>query len=410
MAFIDTNTGGHWTDAYVAGSFRGVEFHVDRDDYEGGRELVEHKFIDTDDSHDEDIGKRKNIISLTAYLIGDDFYNKRNDLIEALEKEGEGVLIHPYYGEFIVKVPSFKVGHTVRDGRMCTVDITFKKQKTEALVIYPDSAFDKLTEAKSLFQQILQALATAYDFASQPIGLMDDMLDVVDQCIDIMEGAKAITGLVDEFQAKLDAFKGKAINISFMAESIWTDLEDLIDFGADVTNADMELYYTEEAGKEHFNNLKNISDIQNQTMTSIPSIGDQEGAPTREFQKFISRLSLASRAGLVATMEIKNTTEADAISKDLDAEIRLVEEEDNVDDDLYAAAQDLRVAVRDMLAERKLSLKELTKIELDEFKPGIVMSYDLYNDIDRDIEIARMNDILHPGFILGKRELIVNEE
>jgi len=410
MGLLDLNTGGSWKDGYLQASFRGIDFYVLRDRYTGGRKLTEHEFIDNDESYDEDCGKKKGVFSISAYLIGDDFYNKRNDLIDALNEEGEGTLIHPYYGEITAKVLDFDAGHEIENGRMCSIDIVFKEQKIEALIISPSSAFDKLSESKSLLQTILQGLATAYDFASSPIGLMDDMLDVIDQCIDIMESAKAITGLVDEFQAKLDAFKGKAINISFMAGSIWEDLQELVDYGADINDPEMELYTTEDNGKEQFNGLKNISDIQDRTLTKFPSIGDQTGSPTKEFQKFISRQALASRSGLVATMKIKNIAEADNISKELDQEIRKIEEDIDVDDDLYSAVQDLRVSIKAMIEERKLNLNNLTKLELDEFKPGIVLSYDLYKNIDRDLEITELNNILHPGFIQGKRELVVNNK
>jgi prophage DNA circulation protein len=66
---------------------------------------------------------------------------------------------------------------------------------------------------------------------------------------------------------------------------------------------------------------------------------------------------------------------------------------------MYAAARDLRIAVKGVITQRKLELSELVEINLPEFLPGIVLSYKLYKDHTRDEELAELNDVLHPGFM-----------
>lgn len=74
----------------------------------------------------EDLGKVTFRPSITAYVVGDDCFDQRDRLIEALNKPGPGTLVHPTYGELKVCVDGeVRVSTSKSEGRIVRFDLKF---------------------------------------------------------------------------------------------------------------------------------------------------------------------------------------------------------------------------------------------------------------------------------------------
>ena len=93
-----------WKDRLQPASFRGVPFKTEDESLIAGRRVETHEFVNRDKPYTEDLGKITLRPKITAYVIGDDCYEQRDRLIEALNKPGPGTLVHPAYGEMSVCV------------------------------------------------------------------------------------------------------------------------------------------------------------------------------------------------------------------------------------------------------------------------------------------------------------------
>ena len=51
-----------WKDAFIEGSFRGVKFHVERTNNDGGRRLVKHEFPEKDFAVIEDMRRHPSLM------------------------------------------------------------------------------------------------------------------------------------------------------------------------------------------------------------------------------------------------------------------------------------------------------------------------------------------------------------
>jgi len=87
-----------WKEKLQKASFRGIPFFMKSADTQVGRRINTHEFPYRDDAEVEDMGKAARGFSVSAFVIGNDYIEKRDALIEALEKRGSGILVHPYYG------------------------------------------------------------------------------------------------------------------------------------------------------------------------------------------------------------------------------------------------------------------------------------------------------------------------
>lgn len=390
-----------WNDAYISGSFRGVPFYTRDARATGGRRLVEHVYPERDDSEWEDLGRRNKTFSFSVYVLGDEYFNDRHNLIDALDEEGPGTLIHPYWGDFLVRVQSWNCVESWDEGRIARFSITFVRVEDIFLTVAAPSAFDVLASAKGNFlNAALSALETAYDVVTGPVAILQDAVDVGNQIVDVVYQAKKITGAYEEYQAKIDAIKGQMSEIVVIAGAIGNDLLDIIDFGTDTADPLTLAISTADAAKTQYNELKAVSNLKDDIITRYPSIADVEPTfPPLLLQKFASRVALGSRAGLVGSMTLDNASQADDVSREVGDQVKAIEDDPSVPDELYAAARDLRVAVANVLQERELTLAQLDTVQLVEFEPSLVLTWQRYKSLDREEDILGLNSVLDPGFI-----------
>lgn len=115
----------NWKDRLRPASFRGVPFQVEDDEGTFGRRVQMHEYPNRDKPYTEDLGRATRRFSISAYLVGNDFFEARDRLIVAIDTLGPGTLVHPYYGEIAVCIDGeVRVSHSGRDGRMCRVNFS----------------------------------------------------------------------------------------------------------------------------------------------------------------------------------------------------------------------------------------------------------------------------------------------
>ena len=108
-----------WKDRLQDASFRGVPFKVEEESAGTGRRVETHEYPNRDKPYTEDLGKVTFRPSITAYVVGDDCFDQRDRLIDALNKPGPGTLVHPTYGELKVCVDGEVSGSTSKsEGRI----------------------------------------------------------------------------------------------------------------------------------------------------------------------------------------------------------------------------------------------------------------------------------------------------
>lgn len=92
-----------WRDDLRPASFRGVPFYVAANSRTNGRRGFTYEFAKGDRSLDEDLGKRVTRVSVSGYVIGDDYDAQADALEAALNQEGGGTLILPILGRMFMR-------------------------------------------------------------------------------------------------------------------------------------------------------------------------------------------------------------------------------------------------------------------------------------------------------------------
>jgi prophage DNA circulation protein len=390
-----------WEKGYLQGSFRGVPFFIRRHTYSGGRRNVEHQFPDRDDVVYEDLGRGRRIFNLTAYIIGDNYFEHREALVSALELGGEGKLVHPYRGGAIVVADPYELTETTDEGRVARFNLTFKEQAIEKLTkVAPNPQTQAFAAKQSLLDRILAAFAKAYDVVRQPVNALEDITATIDKGFEVINAAKKIANTQAEFRRAIQNLKGKAIALALNAEFLADSFSQIINFGTD-TGSKFAFNATPDNSGDQVKEQYEITEFADEPATNTPrEIAQDPDYPAFQIQQMIKGQSIASLVGLTTVQTFDNFTEAQEAQEKLFKLIDEFSQTDFVDDEIYESLQDCKAAINNDLQIRSISLPRIVKFELCETDNALRLSNEIYGNIDQEDDIVKRNkNVIHPGFI-----------
>ena len=117
-----------WRDRWQQATFRGAMFFVETGGRAGGRRVALHQYPKRNVPYAEDMGKQANRFVVQGYLIGPHYLDDKDALIEALEKDGPGMLRLPLpykMRDVEVMVQQYSVTESRERGGMCGVEMDF---------------------------------------------------------------------------------------------------------------------------------------------------------------------------------------------------------------------------------------------------------------------------------------------
>ncbi|HHA1437523.1 TPA: DNA circularization protein [Enterobacter hormaechei subsp. hoffmannii] len=174
MAFFSL-TG--WRDRLRDASFRGVPFSVEDDEGSFGRRVQVHEYPNRDKPFTEDLGRATRRMTINAYLIGDDYADKRDRLIGAIETAGPGTLVHPQYGEMQGSIDGqVRVTHSNSEGRMCRVSFQFVESGELSFPVAGMATAQRLKQSGGLFDDAIDSMFSAFSLSGIPDFLQNDVL------------------------------------------------------------------------------------------------------------------------------------------------------------------------------------------------------------------------------------------
>lgn len=394
-----------WLKGYLQASFRGVEFFIQRGTKTGGRRLAEHKFPESDVIEYEDLGPANKDLALNAYIIGDNYFQHRNDLITALDTKGAGTLVHPYHGTFSVKVHPYEASEQTSEGRMVRFGaLRFSIEAVEELTKVTANTRDNLGLAKqSLLDAVLEWFDDAYTIANTPTSFINDAIDKIDEGFQVIDAAKKLANTQAEFRRSLENLQGRAIELSLNAQILASSFSDAINYGTNPGSA-LGFNATADNSKGQFSETTKIVSDMNVQNEGIRGDADY---PAQQIQDMIVATGIASTVGLMASIDFDSIEEAeeygDIVYTLLDAAMQNV----NINDGIFESLRDCKAAVFADLEDRSIILPRLVEFSPVDTKSTLEISNEIYGNLDNEEDINLRNDIEHPGFITSAMTLKV---
>lgn len=385
----------------VGASFRGVPFLVETAELSTGRRVVVHEFPLRDDPFVEDLGRRARRFRVDGYVIGDDYLTQKNALLDALELEGPGQLVHPYYGQRRAIGETTSVRETKADGGMAIFAIEFCETPVQAPV--PSIAVDATGEVAAAADTAQAAVKAELVEKDDPAGLPEFALTSAEAALTKASTALStkLAPLVKDAQ-ELATFNGRLQILTTQAAALVHKPADLV---AQFLEAITGLAITAESapGAMFTALVEAYNEDLGALQTALTATRARELANQLALQGALRRVMAIEASRLAPTIPFASIDEATA-ARDRVAAL-LEEQAGGAGDTAYPALVDLRSQVLravpgGQVFARVVAITRRTAV------PSLLLAYQLYGSVDQELDVIARNRIRHPGFIVGDLKVI----
>jgi prophage DNA circulation protein len=392
-----------WRDELQPASFRGAAFFVSSHDASTGRKIIVHEFPLRDTAFVEDMGRRNRVFSIEAYVIGSDYMAARDALIDALEAEGPGRLVHPYRGEITVAVGTVSSRESTTEGGFCAFQIEFVE--AESQTAQPSDFVDPagLTggAADALIDGVAAFFEDVFSVLLQPQFAIDSLLDIVD----------GVTGSIDKVLSPVVNGVQALAKLQASIFTLKTEAAVLLREPAKLAGQVRAVF---EGIKGQFGSpLAGVKALTSVAALPQPVPAAPQTTPVR-LQEYANQAALmtlfrttaaAEAARAVLDVPFESYEDAVAIRDTLLAAMDT--EMASASDPVYYVLADLAAALVRSVPGDTNSLARLVSVIPATAVPAVVLSYRLYGDLRSESDIVARNAIRNPLFVPGGRELQV---
>ncbi len=392
-----------WREQYQAGSFRGAAFRTQSHERSGGRRVQVLEMPSRDEPLVEDLGRRSRQFALEFHVIGADYVAARDKLIDALEAEGPGLLVHPWHGQMMVSVLDYRSTESTDDGGVCWFSVTFSEAGVEVTApVAVASGQQGAAEADKQTAEVPKKLKKKFS--------IEDVAGFVEKsAADLVSGM----GTVSQIAAGLQGGVGPALRafeagLSLLPANMQGLLRDPLSLGLSLVGLVSTVSALSTSSRRKISALTLMLDWE----PGLPDFPDSTPNRLREAgnaDALLAAFRVATAAELARTVSATKFTSYDdavAVRDALTARFdrRALASADKGDDETADAFDALRRAVTRDIAARGANLARVYGLALPQTEAALVLANRVYGFADvetRAAEIVGRNRVLHPGFIPG---------
>jgi prophage DNA circulation protein len=398
-----------WRDQLRPSSFRDVPFYVDEAEYKGGRRIVGFEFPKLSTPATEDMGRKQRTYAVQAYVLGEDYLDVKNALIEACEAEGAGILVHPYMGELNVQCQEIAVKESMKEGGIALVSMSFIEAGQE---LYPDAAADKFS---ALNTSKLAAIASVKDDFKSKYSVVGKGQLLINSA------SSKVSTWADKMESSLKSVKGRADAVNDLGYSIRNLKADVMDtvtrpatlanilsdsisgLGATLTLDDMG------GALDAYKSLYKVDNSESYLTNPLTETRRQENTNSKAIDDLVVNVAILEASEQAAYVNYSSYEDASAMQEELLENIdKVLESTDN--DDVYLNFSSMRALVVDLIPAQDQNLPSLMKVSLTGMETSLSLAYRLYGNISNEEDILARNKIKHPAFIPAEKQLEVLSE
>jgi prophage DNA circulation protein len=391
-------------------SYREVPFLFLSSSIGGGRKTVKKQFVDSNRQLIEDLGQQQREFTISGIVAARreknavvPYVSARDTLLEALEKRGPGVLVHPFYGRLEdISCVSYTLNEdTARLGE-ADVSITFSVSNTLGLPEQQETVVGEVVEHTSfVVSSVTSDVPDRFEVTNSFLGNFTDAVNKVSSVAsaieEAMNPAAILASELDEVTHELNEMIADVASLV----STPTDLVDSITNLFDIMNG---AYATVVATFDALVRLFSFGD------DDVPFDQNTLGRVERQVNRdvvnaTVRALALGYAYENAVKLEFENTSEIDATWKVLEDEYQ----------DL-TAAEILSSSVEEELAKQRIAASSYFD-ELRVTKPRVItvsteltstrlLSYRYYGSSELGTTLAKMNGLLDSALVEGSVEVL----
>lgn len=400
----------------IGASFRGWPFFVDTSTISSGRRIVTHEFPGRNQPLNQDQGKKARSYSLEGYVLGNDYLTQKQNLKQALEANGPGELIHPYFGNMRGVIESYSITETKNEGAFALFSINFIEDepfvegpldsvKREKIVL--DSALELGNQAQTFFEESPNiGEERGFSVGGLAQEFVNEVNAAVGDAIDLIEEGKTQARAVAQFADSINRIK---VNLDILladAENLGKDIRALVNIEVNTSSNEdtlirsgaVETFDNKAAISENLTivNGANEADVENPEGTTPQST--QASNNIKILNQFLQAVAFESAANEVVLSSFLSVEDAENTREQMASAFEAFLET-VIDDEVYQKTQNLQSAIDRFLDDAAANLRNIVEFKPVADIPSLNLSWDLYETQSGEQDIIDRNKIRNPLFV-----------
>jgi len=421
-----------WKEKLQAASFRGVPFSVEDDEGSFGRRVQTHEYPNRDKPWTEDLGRATRRFNISAYLVGDDYLERRDLLIKAIETPGPGTLVHPYYGEMSICIDgAMRVTHGINEGRMCRVAFSVVESGELSFPTSGAATGQNLVSSCLALDDCIGDVFTGFGMDGMPDFMQSGVLDsatnmlafVSDTFTMIDSGVSAAARLMQGDLSVLLMPPSSGMNFVNTLQKMWRagtrlqgDASDLVTMIKTVSGvsvghdlAPRGVWNTDSITVQKQTTQRNyvasairttaISEAayvvstlpQPRAATNSPGGSNSGAGPVAVSHPALSA-DMPTTAPIVTWDDL--VTLRSSLNNAIEIELARAQ-----DDALFLALRMIKTSLNSDISTRLAQVEKTAEITPNDVLPALVLAATWYDNAAREADITGRNVITHPGFV-----------
>ncbi len=420
-------------------SFKGVKFFVNNHSSEFGYRFVSHALPFKNEFENQELGKKQRSYNITGYVLGDDYFSLRDDLIAKVEEGGVGELVHPYLGRLSVICPSISVAESSEKGRFCALNFQFiesskplpvapkidkaavvddaaKKTKTDTLNDF-QKAYNylsnnvkeisgKILEAQEALKEVMDTVRDVENLAGSTAQIATDFTYLIKNAKDVTDRIAAfpdfVGGLLNDVLAAFDkvisgenksalptAISSLALPGMFVSSKVNDPKNQSRSEKSDESRKKLNAY------KAIYNNeINTINKINSNSPESI-----EVKKNINEIQKFMQIHALSSACSYAASATFLTISDANKVRDELVSKIDQLMNDPSIGDNVFTSLYNLRSVTYDALTSIADEIPIIKYYIAHENQTIINFCFENLGSLDSMEDILLLNNINDPAFL-----------
>lgn len=390
-----------WLNTLWKASYKGTPFFVERDEEEGGRRIVIHKFPMRDTPYLEDLGEDQRNFCVTAYVASDSADTDAGTLIATCALTGAGTLVLPTHGPLTVRCLTFRRQRSKdKHGYIC-FELNFVREgASSALASVAMLANGVFVAADAIATTIAASFVANTSIAEQSNFVVAAAVDGVQNAVSTIDAIRT-TNPVDP---AVSATQRDAIQTIFNEAP--TLIEDPVNIGTLPTGVVAAARAVADgmpaaSAASAFEAVVTDPTLNVTIADSYPTPSRQAAAQNDAAAKQLLLLAaLTAYCEAIAQLPLSDRQSAITLRANVSEYVEAILENIPPEDiDLFNAIEDLRNSTVKYLSTAIINLAPVVTVEANLSLPSLYWAWRLYADPNRSTELVARNLVPHPSFM-----------